>query len=277
MRRGDTKRIIKRTGDVRKDLTQNQLAWIASVALAYNETEQLIDGCLIFALSLGDISYDVLGRINGLGGKAEILKKALVELNCPNNMLAEMRDSIGDGGFLFFKKYRDRIIHARVIDAAAAIAKTPAKRGNFEEVLLTVAALKALYIRLTILRKELIEIMQLVGELARAKYLKPIEEFGVLALNDQHIGGRRKVETALIIRDCFTRFQIHRNRRLSLPPLPEFPAGSVLRAADEKALQVLQDNALSHLGPMPEYLKKRRRLPLSGGFLGPALDQNNDE
>lgn len=270
MKRADTKRAVKRTGNVRKDLTQNQLAWIASVALAYNEAERLIDVSLITSLSLGDIAHDVVGRINGIDGKIAIIKLAITELKCPTNIQHKIADSLGEGGFSLLKRYRDRIIHASIVDAAAAIAKTPASRGNFEEVLLTVSALKALYKRMRLVRLELIEVLKICGVLARRKYMQPIEtSLSIFGVPDR-IAERRK-ETEEEIRACFARFLRHQKARLSLPPLPQFPSEAELRAADEKAMQARQDDMMKRLGPLPEHLKNRSRRILHKGSLAKLM------
>ena len=138
MKRPATDRKPKRSGDVRKDLTENQLAWIGSVALSYNEAETIVDLLLDICLSLGNLSHDVIGRINGIEGKVELAKLAVKQLAAPEEALRLLQETLGEGGFLLLKKNRYRIIHARIIDAAAGIAKSPARRGAFEEILLTV-------------------------------------------------------------------------------------------------------------------------------------------
>ena len=186
MKRSDTKRPVKRTGDVRKDLTQNQLAWIGSIALAYNETERLVDVIFGISLSLSELSYDVVSRINGTEGRVEIIKLAIRELGCPELMCVAFADTLGNNGFSLLKKFRDRIIHASIVDAAAAIARSPAKRGSFEEVLLTVDALKALYRRMQLepISKSFEEDNE-AGQLEKAEeILEAAEEIAALSDGD---------------------------------------------------------------------------------------------
>jgi hypothetical protein len=240
MKRPDTKRPSKRTGNVRKDLTQNQLAWIASVALAYNEAERLVDLILITSIFLGDISSDVIGRINGVENKVDIAKLAMREIKCPGSMLPAIGDSLGEGGFMLLKKYRDRIIHASVVDAAAAIARSPAHRGKFEEVLLTVKGLKALYRRLVLVRQELIRITRIASVLSHQKYLDPVDTVIRMTSGPNVHEQERKMKNAKEIREHFAQLRRHQKARLSLPPLPQFPTEAQLRLADVLALRERQ-------------------------------------
>jgi hypothetical protein len=69
-----TERPTRRTGDIRKDLSESQLAWIGSVTIAYNEAEILVD--ILLALSLKrhpSLPFALIGRINGVDGKIELL------------------------------------------------------------------------------------------------------------------------------------------------------------------------------------------------------------
>jgi hypothetical protein len=84
MKRPSKNRSEKRTGDIRKDLTQNQLAWIGSVALAFNEAETQLDLLLLVAFSLGDVAHELTSRINGVDGKVELAKIGIAQYK-PND------------------------------------------------------------------------------------------------------------------------------------------------------------------------------------------------
>ncbi len=141
MKRPASDRPIKRTGNVRKDLSENQLAWIGSVALAYNETEALLDLTVTCSLGQLDLGHELTSRINGTDGKIEIIKTAMEKLKAEQSIRDAIALTLGADGFAGLKKYRDRIIHARIRDAKNAIAESPASRGKFEEVLLIPKAL----------------------------------------------------------------------------------------------------------------------------------------
>jgi hypothetical protein len=64
--------------DVRKDLTQAQLAGIGAVALAWNDAEAMYDLLLCVTLGLHHSLWrDVATRINGIDGKHAIIRKAI--------------------------------------------------------------------------------------------------------------------------------------------------------------------------------------------------------
>jgi hypothetical protein len=60
------------TGDVRKDLSKDQLAGIGSVAILFNELEARLDLLLYRGLGLGDLWLETVKRISGLGAKQEL-------------------------------------------------------------------------------------------------------------------------------------------------------------------------------------------------------------
>ena len=175
MRRPLTARKGKRSGDIRKDLSETQLAGIGSIALAYNEAEVLID--ILVSLVLGlltNTAHEVTSRINGIDGKIELAKIGMRELGADENTIALLGQSLGDAGFKEYKKYRDAVVHARVLDAPTGIALSPAKRGKLDEVLLTVDALNGLYDRLALVRLELIEACNIAIRLFSERRWAPI-------------------------------------------------------------------------------------------------------
>jgi hypothetical protein len=248
MKRADTGRKVRRTGNVRKDLSQNQRAWIASVAMAYNEAERMVDVVLSISLGLSDkLSHEVIGRINGVDGRVALAKMALADMNCPQSIQKLAAITLEDAGFSLLKRFRDRIIHASVIDSAAAIARAPSNRGQFEEILLTVKGLKAIYRRLAYVRQEIIQLARIALELRYAKETQPLETaFELMELKSGRI--ERLARTESKIRECHVRLRRHQKARLSLPTLPEFPSELELNAADERALQARQVDMLTRRG-----------------------------
>jgi hypothetical protein len=225
MKRTRTSREIKRTGDIRKDLSDAQLAAIGAAAIAYNEAEVLIDVLLNTTLGLRSAMIpDLTSRINGVDGKIELAKIALKDLGASNDARQLIAQSLGADGFGLMKQYRDAVIHARVLDAPAGLAQSPGKRGKTNEVLLTVDALNGLYERLVLLRRELIEACQIAVRLFIDQYVsetvrhlrQPAPHLAAIAdLGQSH--SEPKIQAAI------ARYREHQSRRLSLPPLPEFP------------------------------------------------------
>jgi hypothetical protein len=221
----------KRSGDIRKDLTPEQLAGIGSVTLAYNEAEILID--ILLSLSLGLLSYvahEITSRINGIDGKIALAKIGMNYVNADETTMRLLGETLGDGGFSLYKKYRDAVIHARVLDAPQAIAISPAKRGKTDEVLLTAKALDGLYDRLVLVRLELIEACNVAIRLYTEHRFKPLRAAAGVPSQYQEVTDRLaeladlpKRQYEQEIQEALTRYREHQKRRLSLTPLPEFP------------------------------------------------------
>ena len=69
-----------RTGDVKRDLTRDQLEAIGAAALAYNSLEDQIDNLLLTATRMPVWLFpEVSSRINGLEGKIQVVQAAINE------------------------------------------------------------------------------------------------------------------------------------------------------------------------------------------------------
>jgi hypothetical protein len=224
MRRPRSSRKGNRTGDIQKDLSKEQLAAIGG-ALAYNEAEVLIDILLSIALGLRrDIAHGLTSRINGVDGKIELAKIALRDIGVPDDAMRLIEQSLGGDGFGEMKQYRDAVIHARVLDAPAGLALSPGKRGKTNEVLLTVQALGGLFECLTLLRLELIEACNIAGEMSAIQHFQKITRgLDTVAPHLAAIGDLSRSKNESEIQAAIVRYREHQKRRLSLPPLPEFP------------------------------------------------------
>jgi hypothetical protein len=250
----DTK--VKRTGDVLTDLTQAQLAWIGSVALAYNENELLLDLMVGFAFNEVDNVHELTSRINGVDGKIALAKVGAEKLNASEEFKTMLATTLGEGGFALLKKMRDRIIHARIVDASRAIALSPASRGKFDEILLTEKGLRGVYTRIAILRQELTATLMIFGHLWGLAHNQPaLAVARSLTANPDHADTYIK-EIESKISDAQKTYRECQKVRLSLPPLPEFPDESELSATDAKALQERQAEAMKEipLASLPQRL-----------------------
>jgi hypothetical protein len=157
-------------------------------------------------------------------GKIELAKMAMREIGAPDDAMRLLEQSLGNGGFGEMKRYRDAVIHARVLDAPTGLALSPRGRGKTDEVLLTVEALGGLYTRLTLLRFELIQACNIARELADIQHLKKISRgLDKVAPHLAAICDLGRSRHGSEIQDAIVRFRERQNHRLSLPPLPEFP------------------------------------------------------
>lgn len=239
MKRPQTTRSVKRSGDIRGDLTESQLAWIGSVTIAYNEVETLIDVMLSIVVNLStEISAEITSRINGVDGKIEIVKIGYKLLRASDAVTEALAQSFGNKGFALLKKYRDGVIRARVLDAPHAVGITIAKRGKFDEILLTSDALEGVYNRLVLLRKELIELIMILSPLVTYDRLLQFTKLSNLSnyvtpkLSQSSLERTRK-QIERDIPTYLSQHQSHLKSRLSLPPLPEFPDESEGRPHSE--------------------------------------------
>src|SRR5947209_16390023 len=119
MKRPATNFPATRTGHIRTDLSQAQLAGIGAVAVAYNEVEILLDVMLGVALGIrdSDVRTGLTSRINGADGKVELVKSVAENLGAPVVLKTLLAECLGKSGFGDLKIYRDAIIHARVLDS----------------------------------------------------------------------------------------------------------------------------------------------------------------
>jgi hypothetical protein len=163
-------------------------------------------------------------RINGIDGKIELAKVGLRDLGAADDLLNSASETLGQDGFSKYKKYRDAVIHARILDAPTGIAISPAKRGKRQEVLITVNALNALYDRLVLVRNELIEICQITIRLYTTRRWGPMSQIAAqIVPNAGQIPGPPTRQIEQEIQEALSRYRVLRKRRQSLPPLPEFP------------------------------------------------------
>lgn len=218
-----------RTADVKQNLTQEQLAAIGGVAIAWNEMELFIHFMLGYGLWMPwPLVLEVTTRINGIEGQIEIIRK-----------LSELHEKMGTdkavseavlkslSGIKECKTYRDAVIHARVLDAPSGIGELIRKRGKQEEVLLTVEALNGLYERMVLLRNELVSFVLIFQAIHRNRQVS------------QDGGQPNKQSLAQAIQAYLSQVLQHQTQRLSLPPLPSFPALPVMPEETE----VLPPNA----------------------------------
>jgi hypothetical protein len=255
MKRQHTGYATNRTGDIRKDYTEKQLAGIGSVALAYNDAEIQIDVLFSFAFGLsGPSSLEVTSRINGIDGKIEIVKTALRELNASPEFQTLIASSLGNDGFALLKQYRDAVIHARDLDAVSGIAFTSVKRGKLYEVLLTIKALDGLYERLVLMKLELVEASIIATRLSTIRQMDRLARQMHDFLATQHeFPARTKAKSEQAIQAVMSRYREHQKRRLSLPPLPKFPSAPELQQAH---LQWVRDRQAERMHEYQSAAKK---------------------
>jgi hypothetical protein len=222
-----TEKYVGTSGDIKKDLSQEQLAAIGAVAMAYNKAEEEIDHLFGIATKLDDrLLLAVSTRIHGIDGKIAIIKHAATIFGVAPDAIAALNDTLGGDGFVKLKGLRDAAVHARLINAAIGVGVRIDKRAQINEVLLSKAALDALYEHLIALANELksaANILAFTLECSARKADDP--ERARYEQESQHHSAE---------------FQSLRNRRQTLQPIPQFPSESEFRETDDEWKQARQ-------------------------------------
>jgi hypothetical protein len=209
------------TGDIRKDLSPKQLEEIGAIAIAYNDIEAIIHRMFADVTGIPQgLCLEVSTRINGIEGIIAIITIGTRLVGVQPDDQTQIEEMLGNGVFKLLKKYRDAVVHARVINAPFGIGERTDRQAKVSEVLLSLKALQALYRHLVALRDEIDSAARLVLE---------IKMFSDGPQNDQdraRLAAKKLRWSAQLRRD--------RTRRLSLPPIPEFPSESELNEALER-------------------------------------------
>lgn len=205
-------------GDIKNELSQRQLAAIGAVAMYYNEMEAWIDTLFWQVTELpSELELEVSTRINGIDGKLEIIKIGASSLDLAPPTLNTLRDTLGESGFVQLRKFRDAVIHARVLNAPLGLGARVDRRASVYEVLLTADALEILTEHIFAMR---LELQTAANLLIAARIAKSTDSAG--PEKAQLEAGKSTLSAQL---------REHRNRTKSLRPLPEFPSESELIAA----------------------------------------------
>lgn len=233
-RKGTQKVHIDYTGDVRRDLSANQLELIGAIAIAYNEAEIFLDIMIAIALRLpAPVTAEFSSRVNGVEGKILILKQC-VECLCGIDGFSEALDqTLGKSGFNGLRTYRNTIIHARLINKHNSIGVTNPVKGAFTEVLLNKTALEGVYNRLIAMAtelqyccryvrraRELVDFLDQQNTLRAVSRRKPDQ----LAQIDRACA-QTQIEGVSDLKELLAQVRECQRQRISLPPLPEFPTG----------------------------------------------------
>lgn len=206
------------TGEIRRDLSDEQLALVGAVAMAYNEVEKRIDFLFFIATDLkGELQYEVSTRISGIDGKIAVIKKGATQARLSETEQGQLAEALGEGVFGRLKGYRDAVIHARITDGATGLGVFIGKRARLFDVLLSKAALERLFEHLDALRTELEWAANVLG-LAMGE-------------NNPHYSTQDKRSFSNARSTWSLRFQARRTCRQALAPIPEFPSESELDAA----------------------------------------------
>jgi hypothetical protein len=217
------------SGDIKKDLTKDQLAAVGAISFAYNKAEDRIDDLFGIVTGLsGQTRLEVSTRIHGIDGKMGIILRGAKELGVTAEDQGLLEELLGEKGvFGKLKTYRDAVIHSRVIHAPSSIGLRVERKAKINEVLLSQPALDALYVHLNACCSEL-TVAASVLHLA-------------LAIKNAATGDPSRAQLEAGRPALSAQLQGCRTQRRSLPPIPKFPSESEFRAAEAQWQKARQD------------------------------------
>jgi hypothetical protein len=191
-----------------------QLRLIGAICLEWNFIEDTLDFVFFNAIEVWwELSVEISSRINGLDGKVEIIKRAARIAKClPDDVYNTVAQTLG--AFTEYKRYRDGVVHVRLLNPKLEVAPTSIKRGAADEVIISKPALERLYTGLNILADEMSTLHQVLAfHLTREG--GPPDYRDVFDTTPREPLEQFRAYVALL--------REHQKRRLSLPPLPKFP------------------------------------------------------
>jgi hypothetical protein len=213
----DTSAKVKSTRDIKSELTDRQLAAFGAAALAYNVLEDQIDALLAIATRIPDWLFsEVSSRVHGLDGKVAIIQVA-IEHALTAEDAKDVIQSVATFGD--FKKTRDTLIHARIINSLRGQGAKQRGKSPYE-VLLSIDALDAFYEHVTALQTEF---------LCGGKLINSALALKQCAADDPN---RSRIEEEFLAHKA--QFRESHSHRRSLKPLPRFPDEEQLREAENR-------------------------------------------
>jgi len=205
-------------GIVSLDFTEAQLTAIGRITMNYNEVEGSLFLLFRIATELPvRMAVEIFTRLGGIDGVTAIIKRGAKDAGLSDVEQRALEEALGENGFGKYKKCRDAVIHARAYNAPAGIGYLLERRAKQQEVLLTVSALETLASHIANLRDEIEHFADIIVDRRQGRDIDPD--------NPEEARDEEAFQAWL------PRYQECRNRRLALPPLPEFPAESELLSA----------------------------------------------
>src|SRR5688500_16059639 len=141
----------------RKDISAERLKAIAGILLVWNYIESVLDVALPTSLQLQHAVWnDVTSRINGMDGKIAIFKASVAAQGPSNDVKLIISKTLN--AVETYKRFRDGLIHVRIVHPRAIVADTIQRKGVADEVLISQEALDALYERLCYVGSEMMQL-----------------------------------------------------------------------------------------------------------------------
>lgn len=211
----------QRFGDVKKDLTIDELAGIGTLTIAFNDLEFELDILVAVLINVpGSLLMDVVKRLRGLEDKIELAKisidhwqNLLSHVQAPEDYHFSSVSKSSLGSFNDLKKCRDIVVHSRVYDNVNKIGGKIGYKAQHDQVLLTQDALEWVYSNILKLTAEFNLIRNYVSYIMQS-FVYQAGPFPVgIRLSHDFIG-------------ILERIRDSQRARAALGPAPKFPESS---------------------------------------------------
>lgn len=217
-----------------QDFQEDHLTSIGKVSIYFNYMESALDRLLVNSLGIDPkIHLDFTTRISSQDAKVELTRKAITTIQLPKDVKSIIAESIGDSGFKKLKSYRNRIIHATMMDKGTHIGVSNKRQGKKEEIYLHPDAIGGVSERILHLTNEINH----HAHTARLSYTISIRK-------QVGLGGLERILEQL--RASHLKALEDRQYRLDLPSLPRLPPAPIyldlngeFPESDEDELSVL--------------------------------------
>lgn len=120
-----------------EDFSNTHFELLGRVSVYFNYLENAVDRLLVESLEIpSKLHLTVTTRFNGIDAKTNIIKQAVKIPPLPRGSRELIASAVGTSGVEKLKNYRNRIIHATMIDTKNHIGASHRRQGNFAEIYL---------------------------------------------------------------------------------------------------------------------------------------------
>jgi hypothetical protein len=213
--------VINKTIDIKRDTSQEVLASIGSLSLAYNEVEAAIDRLFFVITGLPNhLQFEVSARYSSADPKIETIKAGAERLLSSEDFTL-LSALFSKEEFDKCRDYRNGVIHARHFDPSTNVGIKINRQAKPYDYFFAKKIISGYYDRLIFMQKELNDVILIIRAIL------------ALTLLDSADPNRAQLEATL--EESRTQFRAHRNGRLSLPRLPESPSELEVLQANQEA------------------------------------------
>ncbi|KQW22493.1 hypothetical protein ASC80_03665 [Afipia sp. Root123D2] len=189
------------------DISPERLQKFAAIVIVWNYIETFLDASLGLALRIDVQMFPhVSSRINGTDGKIAIIKESILLAQPKEHTRVLLSKTLN--AVQAYKKNRDGVVHVKISDPSADVADTIQRQGIADEVLISQAALDAIFARLSLVGLEMNQLFKVLHHCAMGDLTNDVAE---------------KKRHAELAEQALAQLQSFQTEREALPPPPKFP------------------------------------------------------